>query len=334
MSTAAEQATRRGEPDAEQRPLLAPWWRAVEDRGRLLFEHAGQVVELNGRAVGALLPTLVPLLDGTHTVREIVEVLGEAAEAPIAKALTLLEEHGLLVDGPAAAGHDTAACYVAAVSSATPAQARNALTSSCVAVVGSAPAGAEVAHLLETAGLTTRVVGPVDGPGAEGDLIVAAPAAEETEQLGSLNERHLRDATPWLALLPTDGRFAAIGPLYVPGQTACHACYLLRRGATSGYEQDFAVIERQPVRAPMPGATSTITAGLAALICLRWLGARDPTLPGVLYALELQGTLALTRHRVLRVPRCPACGTASPPPNPWFREIDAGAARQPGNAGR
>ena len=59
-----------------------------------------------------------------------------------------------------------------------------------------------------------------------------------------------------------------------------------------------------------------------------------PDAAGVLYALELQGTLALTRHRVLRVPRCPACGAASPPPNPWFREIDAGAARQPGNAGR
>jgi bacteriocin biosynthesis cyclodehydratase domain-containing protein len=109
----------------------------------------------------------------------------------------------------------------------------------------------------------------------------------------------------------------------VPGQTACHACYLLRRGATSGYEQDFALLERRPVRAPMPAAANTIAAGLAALICLRWLGARDPTLPGVLYALELQGPFALTRHRVLRVPRCPACAMLSPPPSPWFRELDA-----------
>jgi len=73
----------------------------------------------------------------------------------------------------------------------------------------------------------------------------------------------------------------------------------------------------------MPAAASTIAAGLAALICLRWLGARDPTLPGAFYALELQGTLALTRHRVLRVPRCPACGAPPPPPSPWFREPDA-----------
>jgi bacteriocin biosynthesis cyclodehydratase domain-containing protein len=73
----------------------------------------------------------------------------------------------------------------------------------------------------------------------------------------------------------------------------------------------------------MPAAASASAAGLAALICLRWLGARDPTLPGAFYALELQGTFALTRHRVLRVPRCPACGVSSPPPSPWFRTVDA-----------
>ena len=38
------------------------------------------------------------------------------------------------------------------------------------------------------------------------------------------------------------------------------------------------------------------------------------------YALELQETIALTRHRVLRAPRCHACGVRIPPPSPWFRE--------------
>jgi len=287
----------------------------------LLFEHAGRVVELNGRAVRALLPTLIPLLDGTRTVQEIVGILGAAAEAPIASALALLDDHGLLVEGP---GRESAgACYVAAVCSSTPDAVSSALASSRVAILGSAPTAAEVSSLLESAGAIETTSAPIDDPETEADLIVAAPAAEEVEHLAGLNGGRLRDATPWLVLLPTDGRFAAVGPLYVPGQTACHACYLLRRGATSGYEQDFALLERRPVRAPMPAAANTIAAGLAALICLRWLGARDPTLPGVLYALELQGPFALTRHRVLRVPRCPACAVLSPPPSPWFRELDA-----------
>lgn len=325
MSTTAEQATSSREAESERRPLLSPWWRVVEDCDRLLFEYAGHVVELSGRAVQALLPALVPLLDGAHTLREIVEILGEAAEAPIAKAVALLDDHGLLVEGPATESN-AAARYVASVCSSTPAAASAALASSRVAIFGSAPAAAQVSRLLRSAGATTATWASRDRPGSDVDLVVAAPAAQEVQRLASLNEQCLRDATPWLALLPSDGRFAAVGLLFVPGQTACHACYLLRRGATSGYEHDFSLLERGPVRAPMPAATNTIAAGIAALICLRWLGARDPTLPGALYALELQGTLALTRHRVLRVPRCPACGPTSPPASPWFRELDAGAA--------
>jgi bacteriocin biosynthesis cyclodehydratase domain-containing protein len=201
-------------------------------------------------------------------------------------------------------------------------------------VIGSATAGAEVARLLRSAGVATPASSFENGRLEDVDMIVAAFVPEEVERLRDLNEQRLRDSTPWLALLPADGRFAAVGPLYVPTQTACHACYLLRRGATSGYEEDFSLLEREPVRAPMPAAASTIAAGLAALMCLRWLGARDPTLPGVLYALELHGRLGLTRHRVLRVPRCPACGPTSPQPSPWFRELDAGAARQPSDTGR
>lgn len=309
------------EATAERRPLLAPWWRAVEDRDRLLFEHAGHVVELNGRAVRALLPALVPLLDGDHTVHEIVEILGDAAEAPTTKALALLDAHGLLVEGPASGGD--AACYVASVCATTPAAASAELTGSRVGLFGSAPAGAELSRLLGLAGVETDPWTSMDAAPSSVDLIIAAPAAAEVEQLQDLNSQCLRDAKPWLVLLPTNGRFAAVGPLYVPRQTACHACYLLRRGATSGYEDDFPRLEGQPVRAPMPRAASMVAAGLGALVCLRWLGARDPTLPGTLYALELQGTLALTRHRVLRVPRCPACGVPSPPPSPWFRELSA-----------
>ncbi len=334
MTVATGEMKHDGGQGPEQRPLLAPWCRTAEDGRRLLFEHAGHVVELNGGAVRTLLPVLLPLLDGEHTVHEIVATLGDAAEAPIRNALSLLDEHGLVVDGPLPARHAAAACYVAANSPPSPAEASTALTSSSVAVIGSAPAGAEVTRLLGSAGVATTASSLADTSVERADLVVAAPAAEELGQLGDLNEQRLRDTTPWLALLPADGRFVAIGPLYVPRQTACHACYLMRRGATSGYEEDFSLLERQPVRAPMPAPASTIAAGLAALICLRWLGARDPTLPGVLYALELHGRLGLTRHRVLRVPRCPACGATAPQPSPWFRELDAGAAQQPRGTGR
>ena len=68
LVTVAADHISEGGRAAAQRPLLAPWCRTVDDGSRLLFEHAGHVVELNGRAVQALLPALLPLLDGEHTV--------------------------------------------------------------------------------------------------------------------------------------------------------------------------------------------------------------------------------------------------------------------------
>jgi len=65
-----------------------------------------------------------------------------------------------------------------------------------------------------------------------------------------------------------------------------------------------------------------IVSGLAAMLVLRWLAARDPSLPGILYALELVPQLALTAHTVYRVPRCPTCfetGHAGTP-MPWASE--------------
>ena len=44
----------------------------------------------------------------------------------------------------------------------------------------------------------------------------------------------LESRTPWSQVLPFNGRFAAIGPLFVPGQTCCAACFEQRRGHALG----------------------------------------------------------------------------------------------------
>jgi bacteriocin biosynthesis cyclodehydratase domain-containing protein len=112
-----------------------------------------------------------------------------------------------------------------------------------------------------------------------------------------------------------------IGPLFLPGHTACHACYQLRRGACSNYEADYERVATAPARAPFPLALVAATAGLAATLAIRWLATRDPALPGRFYALETGPVLALSCHNVLRVPRCPACSPADRAmPAPWYRE--------------
>lgn len=334
MTPTPKPAARLADWPERDLPLLAPWWRVVHDGERILFEHAGRVVELRGRAVQMLLPALLPLLDGAHTPGEIVGRLGEAAEPSVRKALALLESHGLLTDGPNVED-DAVSHYVAtACAGATPSSAHEALSGSRVAVCGTSLAAAEVARLLERSKIRVAWVESAGELGSGVDLVVAAPAPAELGGLREANERRLRDGVPWLPVSPYDGRLTAVGPLYVPGQTACHACFLLRRGATSGYEEDVSLLESRPPAAPLPDAVGTLAAAIAALVSLRWLAAKDPTLPGVAFAFEASGILTLTRHRVLRVPRCTACGPPGPPPNPWFKELGAGDARQPVHAGR
>src|SRR5215212_11093017 len=83
-----------------ERPHLAPWYRLVGDGDRLLLEHGQVVVALEGAAVSTLLPPLLPLLDGTRTVDEIAERIGNAARPALNRALGTLASHGLLAEGP------------------------------------------------------------------------------------------------------------------------------------------------------------------------------------------------------------------------------------------
>jgi bacteriocin biosynthesis cyclodehydratase domain-containing protein len=125
-----------------------------------------------------------------------------------------------------------------------------------------------------------------------------------------------------LQVLPYDGRFVIAGPVFVPHASACHACFVTRRAAASGYDEDFDLVERTPRRAPLPAPLVAIAAGLAALLVVRWLTTSDPTLPGRFYALEAGLVVGLRFDRLLRVPRCAACGPhAQAVPSPWFEAV-------------
>jgi len=111
-----------------------------------------------------------------------------------------------------------------------------------------------------------------------------------------------------------------LGPLFLPGETACHVCYLLRRAANLGFGELEHLLDGHPSCAPAGPALESLVAATAASLAVRWIGALDPRLPGVLLAVEPDGGLRVTRHLVLRVPRCPACSPTRrlAPPAPWF----------------
>lgn len=309
-----------------ERPALAPWCRLVEDDSRILIEHGGSLVTLEGVAARVLLPRLLPLLDGTRTRAQLETALGHAAAPAVDNALALLAEHQLLVDGPTVEeGHPAAAAatFAAAVAgSTTPAAAVDALESARVAVLGSGSIARELARLLPLSGIPRVEALPLDPEPAAGSFVVAAPEHDDLDALPRLNDWALRRRDPWLQVLPYDGRFVIAGPVFVPGASACHACFVTRRAAASGYDEDFDLVERTARRAPLPAPLVALAAGLAALLVARWLTTADPTLPGRFYALEAGMVVGLRYDRLLRVPRCAACGPhAQAVPSPWFEAV-------------
>lgn len=304
-------------------PALAPWCRLVEDGRRVLIEHGGTVVTLEGRAATVLLPRLLPLLDGTRTAAQLAEELGAAAGPAVSKALAVLAGERLLVEGPIVSeGVDartaTATFAVGVTGRSTQAVAVESLASARVAVLGSGATARELRRLHGRSGIRVEALS-LDAEPSDVALVVAAPEPTELETLDRLNDHALRCRQPWLQVLPYDGRFAVAGPLFLPDETACRTCWVTRRAACSGYEEDFRLVHALPARAASTAAVVTLGASLAAVLAVRWLATRDPTVPGRFYALEARTILRLRFERLLRVPRCPTCGPERQAiPSPWF----------------
>ena len=306
-----------------ERPALAPWCRLVQDGDRFLAEHGGTLITFEGRAVGALLPRLLPLLDGSRTVDELEAVLGSAAAPAVARALDLLAANRLLVDGEHRPSDESAmtaaASFAAAVTRrTTQADARTALESAHVSVLGAGRAAIEIGRQLRDVGIGRVDARAMDAE-PDGSFVLAVPGTGEQLLLPALNVAALERRVPWMQVLPFDGRLVVVGPVFVPGRSACRECYVLRRAACSGYDEDFDVVERTALRAAEPPPLTALAASLAALLALRWLTTEDPALPGRFYAVEVGAVLRLRHDLVLRVPRCPRCGTPERSvPSPWF----------------
>jgi bacteriocin biosynthesis cyclodehydratase domain-containing protein len=303
-------------------PLLAPWYRLVRDAGRLLLEHGRSVVVMQGSAVEHVLPALLPLLDGTHSVDDIVAKLG--ARRVVEHVLEQLASSGVLVEGPTAAAADEAATSIAAAYALAPAMVVDRLRAARVGVIGSSAAGDAVARALGASGLGGVERLDWDGESPV-DLVVVAPAPGEAPKLCEWNLVALSRGIPWLPLRPFDGILSTVGPLIVPGETACYECVLYRLAGHVDYGRDLRRIEGVPPAVRPTAAIESLVAAAAGQVALCWLGGLDLALPGLLHVLETRPLLALGTHPVLRVPRCPACSSVArlAPALPWH---DAEAA--------
>ncbi len=307
-------------------PYLAPWYRIASTDGKVLLEYGQRIVCLEGRAATVLVPVLLPLLDGTRSVDQIVEILGEPAREAVEAALAQLDDHGVLLEGPPL-GTDLptpVAQTAELLASLRPgavqvAEACAALRGSTVSVVGSGPLAAEISRLLRQSGLLVERAEAVV-PGV--DLAICAPAPAQLPALENWNAQALAERQPWLQVLPFDGRYAAVGPLYLPDETCCFECFRRRRTANLDCPDELALLEQSPATYPAGPTVTAVVAGIAASLALQWVVLRDQYVPAAFYAVELAPELRVGVHHVHRVPRCSACSALRDvaEPLPWYQE--------------
>jgi bacteriocin biosynthesis cyclodehydratase domain-containing protein len=151
------------------------------------------------------------------------------------------------------------------------------------------------------------------------DLVIVAPGPRERASFRDRNRDYLASGQVWLPVLPFDGARVQVGPLVLPGTSACFECALLRRAGAVEFTDDFDAVFASGAAAPTPTWVVAMAGATAAAVALGWLAFGDPRLPG--RARVIDGTrIEITTTPVLRVPRCPACAPsrALGAPYPWF----------------
>lgn len=323
-------------------PRLAPWLVAVAlGDDRLQIRSAESSHTLSHPQLSRIFRQIETLLDGRHTVDDIVGAVGAAAEpATVVFLLKLLHGKGLLQPGR----DDADSGDAADASRRFPQQfqflshfvadASSLLAALAVARVGLVGAGQLHDFVLAAApSVGLDHVAKVDESGLRGshagsrlaslDLLVACADSPAPGFFDHVNRACIETGTRWLRVTLI-GTGAELGPTVVPMQTACYTCFDLRVRTHQGQDlegylqyRDHLNARGRPVEEGSLAPFSSIIASHAILEVVRVLTAFAPaTTIGRFYEFSAVSPVAIP-HDVLRVPRCPACSRCSAPTEPW-----------------
>ena len=141
------------------------------------------------------------------------------------------------------------------------------------------------------------------------DLTVTLVNDYLERQLAELNRQRVSDKTPWLLVQPS-GAFPLVGPVFIPGESACWTCLfdrMIRNREVKGF------LDRGPARpvAVSPLVRNAVGQGgiqLAALEIAKAIATGFRTeLRDHIVSLDLPGA-TIAKHYVAARPQCPTCG--------------------------
>jgi ribosomal protein S12 methylthiotransferase accessory factor len=284
---------------------------------------------------GQLYCQILPLLNGEHTLEQIVEKLdGEVPPEYIDYVLARLAEKGYLTEAAPELSPEVAAFW-SELGIAPPVAAQGLQQSVTLTTVGENIGEVMVAALttaLQDVGIhvqTGSEHSPEDRPSAVLNVVLTDDYLQP--ELAKINQQALEQQQTWLLVKPV-GSLLWLGPVFVPGKTACWDCLAHRLRGNREVEasvlrqkqaqqqrngQNGAIGCLPTARATLP---STLQTGLqlAATEIAKWVvkhhinatapgTARFPTLDGKIVTFN-QTILDLKSHILIKRPQCPTCG--------------------------
>jgi hypothetical protein len=144
------------------------------------------------------------------------------------------------------------------------------------------------------------------------NIFVYCPDQFDMDFCLHINEFAVNNSVRFIAKRDS-GPVIEIGPLVIPRQTACFKCYVLRRFAIDEYW----IAQEERIKWCIPLAVDWLS--LEVIKALTQIA--QPASYGYLLRFDAL-TGSLSRHPVLKLPRCPACGVAKPVPLRLWQEVD------------
>lgn len=367
---------------------LSPTLSTITTTAGLVFHSDLGTFRLYGPDLQMFIDAVVPLLDGSRGMDEVVESLPDYSPESVRKLLDLLERHGVIETvGVTKDERWRGQEEFFRTWTDHPQEATQALSRARVLLAGLEPWGAVAAAELAASGvgalhvlddgrvteydlLSVRFWGArhVGRPRVETlkdvlgeispwcrvttgsfalnddrtlalrtpdwDLVMGTLAREELQVLRSLAEFSHRSRIPSLYGY-LEGLDAVVGPVVIPGQTACWNCARLRRLAHADHPEvahalhaSLAAARSRPRVRTYLAPMVPVLGHLIALEALKLLSQyAESRLAGCLLVQNLV-TLETSLHTIIRMPWCDICGGAKadgPPPG--------GAAIDPGSDG-
>ncbi|MHC5747705.1 MAG: TOMM precursor leader peptide-binding protein, partial [Nostoc sp.] len=262
-----------------------------------------------------LFQLLVPLIDGHHTVEEIIEeirphLLTESTSdeeeiiilANVHYALMLLKQKGYLVESDNTLPSDLSIfCEHLRID---PKEAYSRLQATKVAVksIGSNIPISQFKAALES--LHIQVA-----ENADIDIVLTDDYLQDG--LYAYNQKALDSSRSWMLVKPV-GTIVWIGPIFQPGKTGCWQCLAQRLRGNRPIEE---FIQRRknistPLTPPLASLATTLqtSLGMAATEVFKWIvRGESKRLEGVLITHDTL-SLETQSHILVKRPQCPDCG--------------------------